>query len=425
MKRKSFILSLAMVFCLAVCVCSASAADYDLTLVPTTDGNTPSDTFLPGSDLYLNIDLVAPETGKVAGVAFTLTYPSDKLDAPATNTEGLPTVASDITSTLLMMMINSNNEKTHRVNSATAGSILFSGAAINTTGGAGFHYQDATLFTVKFKVKDTATGDITFGLKQTTLTNPDAGWNGEGVPVLVGAIPNTDPNYGGTDLSDDFPVLLQNFAANPTETVSAGTDEWMTWLTANYPDIVASGRDTSKTADWDHDGVTNEMEKTKASKLNDKNDPIGDVSGVDVTDPNTWPADYDAKSDFRVSNMDIDGNGTPGLTTDALLLIRHMAGPAVFDDAALIDGAVGVGCTRCTAAKIRAYIDTIKATVYDVDGSGVPALTTDALLIIRHIAGPAVFNDAALIDGAIDTVNATRRTASEIRAYIDMLFPGK
>jgi hypothetical protein len=421
MKHKSFILSLAMVICLAV---GAGAADYNLTLQATTDGNTVDTVFPPGSNLYLNIDLVAPATGKVAGTAFTLTYPSDKLTPPTTTAEGLPDPSGDIISTLLMMTINSNNEKTHRVNAGTADSILFSGAAIDTNGGAGFHYQDATLFTVKFTVKDTATGDITFGLKQTVLTNADAGWNGEGVPVLVGAIPNTDANYGG-DLSDDFPVLLQNFAANPSLTVSAGASDYATWRDTNYPAIAASGRDIGPMDDWDHDGFTNDQERLNGTDPTVDN---GSVSGVDVTNSATWAAvgaGYDATKDFRVSNMDIDGNGTPGLTTDALLLIRHMAGSAVFNDAQLIDGAVGAGCTRCTAAEIRPYIEAIKGSVYDVDGSGVPALTTDALLIIRHMAGPAVFNDAALIDGAVDTGSCTRCTAPEIRAYIDMLFPGK
>lgn len=441
MKHRSFILSWLMVFCLAVGV---SAADYNLALQATTDGNTVGTVFPPGSDLYLNIDLVAPATGKVAGCAFTLTYDATKLTGPATNTEGLPTTASDITSTLLTMTINSTLQKTHRVNSSTAGQILFSGAAIDTNGGAGFSYQDATLFTVHFKVNATASGDIVFGLKQTTLNNTAAGYAaaGEGVPVLVGAIPNTVtsctnwayPNTAckdgyGNDLSDDFPILLQTFATNPSLTVSAGADACGDWI-KTYPKITASGRDMGCFDDWDHDGFTNDQERLAGTDPTVANGtvPTPIQNPLFVTTPSLWPAvgtGYNALTDFRVANLDIDGNGTAGLTTDALLLIRHMAGPAVFNDAALIDGAVGTGATRTTAAAIRAYIDAIQPTVYDIDDSGVPALTTDALLIIRHMAGPAVFNDAALIDGAVDTANCARCTATEIRAYINMLFPAQ
>jgi hypothetical protein len=56
------------------------------------------------------------------------------------------------------------------------------------------------------------------------------------------------------------------------------------------------------------------------------------------------------------TTLDVDGDGTVGSQTDALLILRHVAG---FDGKSLIEGAVGPGCQRCTAEEIGAYIDSL------------------------------------------------------------------
>jgi hypothetical protein len=56
------------------------------------------------------------------------------------------------------------------------------------------------------------------------------------------------------------------------------------------------------------------------------------------------------------SRLDVDGDGTVGSQTDALLILRYVAG---FDGAALVDGAVAPGCQRCTAEQITAYIGSL------------------------------------------------------------------
>jgi hypothetical protein len=50
---------------------------------------------------------------------------------------------------------------------------------------------------------------------------------------------------------------------------------------------------------------------------------------------------------------DVDGDGAVEPFTDGLLVLRYLFG---FRDGALISGAVGMGCTRCTAAAIESYI---------------------------------------------------------------------
>jgi hypothetical protein len=441
MKNKSMILSCVMVFCLVAGVFSASA-QYSMTMESFKDGGTASDQFDKLEYVNIDIKLDTPTTGIVAGCAFTLTYPTNMLQEPSTTTEGVPT-STDIQSSQLLMTINGVEEHIYRVNSTT-GQILFSGAAIDTDGGSGFHYQDATLFTVRFQVKsDAPDGTATFELKQTVLDNADAGWNNEGVPVLVGAIgndvtscsgwayPNTTcvDGYGG-NLSDDFPVLLDNYSTNPTLTINVGVcDAYCQWKADNgynSPDIGL------KTDDYDHDGTTNEQERIAGSDPTDQSQPIpaSSLTNVDVTDPSTWPANYSALTDFRVANLDIDGDGKALPDTDAVLLYRFLInkgmGFDVYDDAALIDKAVGSGAKRDTAAKIKAYIDAIDEKVYDVDGSGIPAMDTDAVLIYRYslnkTMGFDVYDDAALIEDAVGTPCGPC-DAPGIKAYIDLLFP--
>jgi hypothetical protein len=55
----------------------------------------------------------------------------------------------------------------------------------------------------------------------------------------------------------------------------------------------------------------------------------------------------------RVAPFDVDGNGTVDPLTDGLLALRYEFG---FRGATLIAGAVGPGCTRCTAPQIEAYL---------------------------------------------------------------------
>jgi hypothetical protein len=56
---------------------------------------------------------------------------------------------------------------------------------------------------------------------------------------------------------------------------------------------------------------------------------------------------------FGPPDFDVDGNGTTDPLTDGLLALRYLFG---FRGATLITGAVGMGCTRCDAPAIEAYL---------------------------------------------------------------------
>jgi hypothetical protein len=54
------------------------------------------------------------------------------------------------------------------------------------------------------------------------------------------------------------------------------------------------------------------------------------------------------------SKLDVDGDGTVGAQTDAILIHRYIAG---FRGEPLVKDAVNAGCQRCTAEQIAAYLD--------------------------------------------------------------------
>ena len=112
--------------------------------------------------------------------------------------------------------------------------------------------------------------------------------------------------------------------------------------------------------------------------------------------------------------------------TDALLVLRFIFG---FEGDTLIGGAVGEGCTRCTALAIQAYLATLLGpapavgrgflfAVLDIDEDGEVAPLTDGLLVIRDAFG---FQGAPLVTNAVDTQLCDRCTAQQIEVYLDQL----
>jgi VWFA-related protein len=110
--------------------------------------------------------------------------------------------------------------------------------------------------------------------------------------------------------------------------------------------------------------------------------------------------------------LDVDGNGSVEALTDGILTIRYEFG---FRGQTLVDGAVGTGCTRCTAAQIEPHLAAcMTASTIDIDGNGSVEALTDGILTIRYEFG---FRGQALIDGAVGT-GCTRCTAQQIEAYL-------
>ena len=112
-------------------------------------------------------------------------------------------------------------------------------------------------------------------------------------------------------------------------------------------------------------------------------------------------------------NVDTIGStAPPELTSDSLLIVRHVLG---------IDGLALIAGTRVdqTPANVAANVAAINArlsifaTAQDIDASGSVDIN-DAIMIARYIAG---FRGAALTVGL--TLSGTRKAFSDIEAYIN------
>ena len=206
------------------------AFSANLSLQATTDGSTEASQFMRGDSIILNILMDNSTPPYLAGCAFTVTYDDTLLDPPATNADGTP-VDDSVTS---VFPFTFQTEQMHRENSSESGKVYLAGATINEeNGGAKTGGQaDAVLFTLVFKVKDDATigSTFSFGLEQTQLMNPDAGYgtdvDGDGVydpgdgdqkapvTVLVGAVAQGEPGYDNFDCSGEDPCAFPEIANN-------------------------------------------------------------------------------------------------------------------------------------------------------------------------------------------------------------------
>ncbi|MCP4346816.1 MAG: TIR domain-containing protein [Desulfobacterales bacterium] len=159
---------------------------------------------------YLEIRLRhAPSVVGVAGCAFTLNYQNDIIELEADK------ISSPFLDTEKKVQYGLG---AYEANFSIPGKILFASAFIDSSpinmggGRLGNHFS---LFRIYFRVKKEAPfGIIKFELQETLLNNPDAGWNGEPVPVLVGAYPLGTKEFH--DLQKAFPIILNSFKKKPS-----------------------------------------------------------------------------------------------------------------------------------------------------------------------------------------------------------------
>jgi hypothetical protein len=303
MKHKSLLMGVVIVLCVTLGMALPSFAQYTLSLAARDTAGNVKTQLAQGESFYLAINLNNAQG--VAGCAFTLTYPANVLSPPEIDANGLPVNSDDITSAF---PFTQSSTPTHRENSAEAGKIYFAGAEINpTTGGAKYGVRSIRLFRIKLKVKETAAdGKFSLVLTQTELFNPAAGYgqdnntNGvydEGVdtkgkvPVLVGAVANTDPKWGG-DLNDDFPILMgdqsQALASLQLNVLGVDTDQdglsdSVETNTGSYNGPTDTGTDPN-VADTDGDGLNDGQEVLvySTNPLNLDTDGDGLTDGQEV-----------------------------------------------------------------------------------------------------------------------------------------------
>jgi hypothetical protein len=120
------------------------------------------------------------------------------------------------------------------------------------------------------------------------------------------------------------------------------------------------------------------------------------------------------QGDPATTSFDIDGVNGCQAGIDAVLVARYLTG---FRGEALIDGlAILPTAPRNTAPLIETYLAAL-GTMLDVDEDGAPRATTDALLFVRYALG---LTDNALVTGARnERTGGGLKPASDIKRYLD------
>ena len=111
--------------------------------------------------------------------------------------------------------------------------------------------------------------------------------------------------------------------------------------------------------------------------------------------------------------LDIDANSQYDALTDGLMAMRYLLG---LTGTSVTTGAVGPAATRSDPTQIGLYLNDIRPYL-DVDGNGVADALTDGLLIIRALFG---LTGTSLIQGAIGA-GATRTSAAQVESYLTTL----
>jgi hypothetical protein len=111
--------------------------------------------------------------------------------------------------------------------------------------------------------------------------------------------------------------------------------------------------------------------------------------------------------------LDIDGDGHVDAMTDGVLILRYLFG---MQGPGLVNGAVSAKATRITAADILAYLNDI-VPMLDIDGDGEASPLTDALMIMRYLAG---LRGDILLPNVMPS-DAIRTTSEEIEAQLKSL----
>lgn len=168
--------------------------------------------------------------------------------------------------------------------------------------------------------------------------------------------------------------------------------------------------DDRYSADSDSDGMPDAWEIQFGLDPNDPADAAMDADGDGVSNLEEFLAGTPP-----FGSIDVDGNGEYDALTDGLLLLRGMFG---LTDEALISGTVGSNAIYTTSDDILAQIDLL-GDLIDVDGNGSIDALTDGLVTLRYLFG---LQGDPLIDGVIGS-GASRTTAAEIEAHLDSISP--
>ena len=163
-------------------------------------------------------------------------------------------------------------------------------------------------------------------------------------------------------------------------------------------------------ADSDSDGTPDAWETRYGLDPNDASDATSDQDNDGITALDEFLA-----GTIPSGSLDIDGNEYYDALTDGLLLLRGMFG---LDGGALVTGTIAPDAAYTESVDIESRIEAL-GELADIDGNGDIDALTDGLLTLPYLFG---LQGDTLINGVVAD-DATRKTAEEIEAHLEVLMP--
>ena len=221
---------------------------------------------------------------------------------------------------------------------------------------------------------------------------------------IASATPSPSPTAIATETSTATPTLTavatDTSTATSTSTASPSPSPSAT-LTATPTATETST--TTPTATW-----------TATATLTATPSSTGTATGtVTPTPTSTVTPTATATPTVEPATLDVDGSGAITALTDGLLVLRFHFG---LTGGALVAGAVSPSCTRCDGSTVASYL-TALGDVLDVDGNGSLEPLTDGLLVLRYLFG---LTGATLTNGVVGA-SCTRCDAAAILPYLETL----
>lgn len=222
--------------------------------------------------------------------------------------------------------------------------------------------------------------------------------------------PTTAPTPSFTPTSTSTPTPTRTFTPTTTPTNTATPTSTLTPSSTPTPSATPTSTSTPTATSTPSSTPTATATSTPSPTSTATSTPSITPTPSDTPTPSLTPT-ASATPVCGEGRYDVDLNGGVTALTDGLLILRHLFG---FGGVTLVGGVIGPGATRTDPAVIGAYLQCIRLTLLDPDGNGQSTALTDGLLLLRYFFG---FRGLTLITGAVGP-GCTRCTAPEIEAFI-------
>jgi len=154
----------------------------------------------------VSIDVAVDDPSQIAGAAFTVLYDTEDLTLTSVTSTFFDTFANQGI-TPVDVTVEGVLYTQPLVTNTITGTTMPMGGTMIAAARVQADSTNPTLFTLTFNLAGAFNGIYPIMIIPSTINNPDAGWNGEASPMLVGA---TDPADTTIPLESAFPEILVN-----------------------------------------------------------------------------------------------------------------------------------------------------------------------------------------------------------------------